>query len=923
MNSKKITLSKKLSVILVCILMLGLTLGLALASSASDEIVVSARISEKNLDYRSKIHFVFTVEFDEDAPEGTRGIAMWYDGMQNYTMENSIYSTFVTHTASDGKVYYRGASVGLDELNKVFRVAAVVKNGDNITICSTPETYSVTAYANERIKDLADIYADVGTLTEAEMKQKNLYNTLLALAGVPSSSFDEIKPYSYTESSILSLKGGAGGAVAIVHDDGDLTTFNLLDQILVDNGLVADVALIANKVYNFETNTVKTNELNAFSEYINNGRWSIVNHSATHEWWSTIDQSGTPVINRDKLTKEVVTSQEILRELFPEHRVLTFAYPGFSAYEKQFGDPNDSEMLKKYIYSTEARELIMKHHISARNSRANAAPKVTDEIIDWDWVLGYFLTPERVTKHLKDVLDYGAMSGQIMITSIHALTEDPDIAATPGGYYLLNDYMKTACEMIAERVNSGKLWNAHYEDIALYVREARNASIEAILDEQNGKITVNLTDTLDDNIYNHALTVRVKIPENWKSVKVEHNGKSFITAVKNVDGKQVVDFDIVPDKGVAILTPEITTENETLNSEFGIVLSNGSKLDANYFPGFVRKAVTFTIDDGIVAYDTKFINIVKPAGILGTFNLINTSSNRNGLTNEQYVALYEGFEVANHHVYHPLPWFGFDGFDAEDFADVPIHETIIYNDSIKNELDSSYIYKTDVEGLYYIDYNYHFAKNYSTKYWHPIMTNEAYAKYVDQTKSDIEGLFGEGSVVGFAFPHGKLNDDVKQYLANSGYLYARKTTGSSDNVTFNMPADRYAWSYNANHTNLNSLMAQFNDLTDDGNLKFFSFGVHSSDYNGKWDVLQSFADTYGNRPEDFYYASNRDIFEYEDAVKALMIKDGMLLNASDITLYVTINNVKTIIPAHSVYSVSNGSISEYKSTDFTGWSLLQ
>ena len=242
---------------------------------------------------------------------------------------------------------------------------------------------------------------------------------------------------------------------------------------------------------------------------------------------------------------------------------------------------------------------------------------------------------------------------------------------------------------------------------------------------------------------------------------------------------------------------------------------------------------------------------------------------------------------------------------------MPIHESIIYSDAIKNELDSSYIYKTNVEGLYYIDYNYHFAKNYTTKYWHPIMTNEAYAEYVDETKSDIESLFGEGSVVGFAFPHGKLNDEVKEYLANSGYLYARKTTGASDNVTFNMPTDRYAWSYNANHTNLNSLMQKFDALSDDGNLKFFSFGVHSSDYNGQWEVLQSFADTYGNRPEDFYYATNRAIFEYEDAVKALENKDGKLINASDVDLYVTIDNVKVIIPANSLYTLSNGSISKY------------
>ena len=44
-------------------------------------------------------------------------------------------------------------------------------------------------------------------------------------------------------------------------------------------------------------------------------------------------------------------------------------------------------------------------------------------------------------------------------------------------------------------------------------------------------------------------------------------------------------------------------------------------VDINFFPGWVRKSVTFTIDDGNIKMDKKFLDIVKPAGILGTFNL--------------------------------------------------------------------------------------------------------------------------------------------------------------------------------------------------------------------------------------------------------------------------------------------------------------
>ena len=104
--------------------------------------------------------------------------------------------------------------------------------------------------------------------------------------------------------------------------------------------------------------------------------------------------------NAEQLEKFETRCKE-LRELFPGQRVLTYAYPGFSAVESQLGDVNDSEMLKKYIYSPAARELIMKHHISARNSRGDGNLKATDTDADWDWIKGWFLTPERITKWLE------------------------------------------------------------------------------------------------------------------------------------------------------------------------------------------------------------------------------------------------------------------------------------------------------------------------------------------------------------------------------------------------------------------------------------------------------------------------------------------------------------------------------------------
>ena len=38
------------------------------------------------------------------------------------------------------------------------------------------------------------------------------------------------------------------------------------------------------------------------------------------------------------------------------------------------------------------------------------------------------------------------------------------------------------------------------------------------------------------------------------------------------------------------------------------------KIDVKFYPGWTRKAITFSIDDGILDMDKKFMDIVEPYG---------------------------------------------------------------------------------------------------------------------------------------------------------------------------------------------------------------------------------------------------------------------------------------------------------------------
>ena len=101
------------------------------------------------------------------------------------------------------------------------------------------------------------------------------------------------------------------------------------------------------------------------------------------------------------------------------------------------------------------------------------------------------------------------------------------------------------------------------------------------------------------------------------------------------------------------------------------------------------------------------------------------------------------------------------------------------------------------------------------------------------------------------------------------------------------------------------VMEKYDSAPDNGSLRFFAFGVHSWDFerDGDWEKLAAFAKKYGNRPTDYWYATVDEIFAYADAVKELKLTDKTLENPTELTLYVELDGVKTVIPPKTLLPI--------------------
>lgn len=301
-------------------------------------------------------------------------------------------------------------------------------------------------------------------------------------------------------------------------------------------------------------------------------------------------------------------------------------------------------------------------------------------------------------------------------------------------------------------------------------------------------------------------------------------------------------------------------------------------IDLNFFPGWTRKAISFTIDDGNIAMDQKFLSIVRPAGILGTFNLCTPL--KKDMSREDYVAFYRGYEIANHCHRHPFP---FSENRQPAITDVPFDEATA---------DTSLAYPMGEDGFYRI-----FTRNWN----YYIATDDKYMEFVDTCTEILEDYFGKNTVKDFVWPFGEQrNAALMQRLIAHGFRSIRATGDVRDTTGFALPADRMHWSYNACHKTLSEVSALYEAYPDDGELKLFCFGVHSIDFerDGNWNDLVDFCEKFGNRA-DLWYAPMGDIFDYEDAVKNVRITEDAVINDSEIDLCIKIDGVRRKLCAHT------------------------
>ena len=115
------------------------------------------------------------------------------------------------------------------------------------------------------------------------------------------------------------------------------------------------------------------------------------------------------------------------------------------------------------------------------------------------------------------------------------------------------------CDFLFTKSTSKDVWIATVGNVNRYIKEREHASYQ-IISSSDQLIEINLTDDLDDEIYNYPLSAYVNIPAEWNYVRTEQNGKIDTLTTMLTDSGRVVLTKVVPNNGNLRITPIIATD---------------------------------------------------------------------------------------------------------------------------------------------------------------------------------------------------------------------------------------------------------------------------------------------------------------------------------------------------------------------------
>ena len=245
----------------------------------------------------------------------------------------------------------------------------------------------------------------------------------------------------------------------------------------------------------------------------------IASHTMTHPSLTTVPAT--------QLTNELAISQSNINSRITNELCVTLAYPNCAV-------PNETVTAQYYI--------------AARGCSGQLVSSTPLDFMNISSFVCGSVGSIQTAAQFNSLANNAATAKAWCVYLIHALDGDNGYSPLPSATLQASvNYMST---------NQDKFWVETFGNVVRYIQE-RNASSVAETASSNNSIIVQVTNNLNNLIYNYPITLRRPVPANWPAVAVSQNNRPITAKLVTVNSTNYVMFDVVPNGGNIVLSKTV------------------------------------------------------------------------------------------------------------------------------------------------------------------------------------------------------------------------------------------------------------------------------------------------------------------------------------------------------------------------------
>jgi peptidoglycan/xylan/chitin deacetylase (PgdA/CDA1 family) len=223
----------------------------------------------------------------------------------------------------------------------------------------------------------------------------------------------------------------------------------------------------------------------------------FASHMVTHPYMAALDEANMMY----ELEK---SREEIFKKLGPKYT--------FSA-ECPYGTENERVMEYAHKVYPALRNRMPESFLEEMNRSSRGDPGSSDrEYVQWQ----RGATTKTPFPMMRSWIDTISAHDNIWLVLVIHGVDSVGWEALPSG--MLEEYFRYI------RSKDNDIWIATFADVARYMRERMNSSVQTRV--KRSKITIDLSHSLDTTLYNLPLTLKSYVPSKWELVSVKQNGQS-------------------------------------------------------------------------------------------------------------------------------------------------------------------------------------------------------------------------------------------------------------------------------------------------------------------------------------------------------------------------------------------------------------